>query len=328
MSIIMPVFNAEVFLDRSLRSVMDQSYRMLDIICVDDGSSDGSLKLLQKYAAEDKRISVIRTDNRGAGSARNLGFDAACGEYVLFFDADDILKKNMIRTLVKTSVKREADIVLFGYYKFSDDRRMRVPFSPKILNVPMNRAVSPSDISDVLFQADHGMPWNKFYRMDFLKSSGVRFQALKNTNDEFFSRITTVEAGSIVFLNKALIGYRVGNTNSLRGNANSNVLDCTYALKAIGEELKTRGKYDLYSDTFRKLAGYVIMLKLLAIDDHDAFCILADEISENVLNLCGMDESCFEDRYLAAYRALRAKDISKAEAEIDLIRRKEQRGKR
>lgn len=312
-SIVIPVYNAEEYLEESLRSALEQSYRNLEIICVDDGSTDKSLQILLRMKQNDDRIKILSEENQGAGAARNLGMEAAGGEYIYFFDADDILQKKAIQTLVKTAGKSDADIVLFGYYKFCEGKKTRVAFSSKILNVPLNRVISPESISDRLFQADHGMPWNKFYKAEFLRKSGVKFQTLKNTNDEFFSRLTTVEAKRMIFINKTLTGYRVGNRRSLQGSAGANILNCTLALQAIFDELKQRGYYENYSQTFKKLAGYVVMLKLLAVRGSDAFGILAKEVSDNTIGLCEMEEDYLEEQYRSAFRALQAKDIAKAE---------------
>ena len=162
----------------------------------------------------------------------------------------------------------------------------------------------------------------KLYKVKFLKESKTRFQNLKNTNDEYFSRMTTVEAGRIVFLNKALAGYRVGNSDSLQGSANQHILDCTYALGAIYDELVNRGYYELYSDSYKKLAGYVIMLKLLSVLNSDSFGILAKEVCDKTIEKCEMDEDHLEKCYREAFRALKAKDVSKAEEELALLKAK------
>ena len=321
-SIVMPVFNAEAYLEESLHSVTGQTYKNLEIICVNDGSTDGSRDLLQKIGQKDSRIRILNQENRGAGEARNHGMDEATGEYIYFLDADDLLRKKAIQTMVEAAGKHDADIVLFGYYKFSDSKKMRVDFSPKTLKVRLKKVISPRDISDRLFQADHGMPWNKLYKATLLRESNIRFQNLKNTNDEFFSRITTVEAKRILFMNKVLVGYRVENSDSLQGSAKQHILDCTHALEAIHDELVKRGYYETYSDSYKKLAGYVIMLKLLAALNTDSFGILAREACERTIKYCEMDEDHLEKCYLEAFHALKVKDVLKAEKELALLKAK------
>ena len=318
-SIVIPVFNAEEYLEETLQHISGQSYKNMEIICVDDGSSDKSPDILQRAKSSDSRLILLSQKNQGAGTARNLGMDAAGGDYILFFDADDILRKNAVQKLVKAAVKNDTDIVFFGYEKFAGKKRIHTDFSAKILKVPMNKVFSPVDIADRLFQADHGMPWNKFYKTEFLRRTDIRFQALKNTNDEYFSRLTAVEAGRILFLNRIFVDYRVGNKSSLQGNSGKNILDCTYALAAISKELKNRGFYETYCDTYKKLAGYVIMLRLLALKGSPAFDVLAREVYHNLLDVLELDERFLEERYRGAYRALRAGDIAKAESEFMAI---------
>lgn len=318
-SIVIPVYNAEEYLEETLRHVSGQSYKNLEIICVDDGSSDNSRAILQNAKSKDLRFIILSQENQGAGTARNLGMDEAGGEYILFFDSDDILRKRAVQTLVKTAAKKDTDIVFFGYQKFIGRKRIHTAFSARELRVPMNKVISPAEIADRLFQADHGMPWNKFYKTEFLRGADVRFQALKNTNDEFFSRLTSVEAERILFLNRIFVDYRVGNKSSLQGNSGKNILDCTYALKAISGELKRRGIYETYCDTFKKLAGYVIMLRLMALKGSPEFDVMAREVYHNLLDVCEIDEQHLEKRFLGAYRALRAGDIARAESEFMAI---------
>ena len=318
-SIVIPVYNAEEYLEEALHSVSMQTYKNVEIICVDDGSSDNSLTILQRMQNTDSRFVILSLEHQGAGTARNLGMDKAKGEYILFFDADDILRKKSVQTLVETARKNDTDIVLFEYKKFAEGKRVHTAHSARVLKVPMNRVISPVDVADRLYQADHGMSWNKLYNTEFLRRTGVRFQDLKNTEDEYFSRITTVEAGRILFLNKVFVDYRVDNKSSLQGEPCKNVLDCTYALDAISNELKKRNLYDTYCDTYKKLAGYVIMLKLQALKGTPEFEILAQRVYNYTLNACELDEQHLDKCYHGAYRALRAGDISKAESELMAI---------
>ncbi len=319
-SVIIPIYNAEIYLEEALCSAINQSYKNLEIICVNDGSSDNSLSIIQRYALKDSRIKNISQRNQGAGVARNRGIDEAQGQYILFFDADDFLNKNMISTLVDAACNNDSEIIIFGYYKFSERKRIFTDFSAKTLKIPFNKILSPTDIANRLFQGDHGMPWNKFYKTDFVKKSGVRFQNLKNTNDEYFSRLTTVKAHRILFLDKCLIGYRVRNNNSLQGNAKDNILDCTKALIAIHDELKNIGYYDMYYETYQKLSGYIIILKLLAVLGSEAFDILANEVSNNTIEQCEIEELYLEEGHRGAFTALKGNDVLKVREELEVIK--------
>ena len=109
-SIIIPVYNIEEYLPRCLESVLGQSYENLEVILVDDGSTDQSGKICDYYASQDKRIQVIHKKNEGVSIARNTGLDIATGEFIGFVDGDDLVEKDMIKILVQNSLKYEADI--------------------------------------------------------------------------------------------------------------------------------------------------------------------------------------------------------------------------
>ena len=112
-SIIVPVYNTEPYLVRCLDSLLAQSCDLYEIICIDDGSTDGSLKILQKYAAKHKNIRLITQSNSGVSSARNAGIEAAKGKYVMFVDSDDFVEPDMIETLYTYMQNNMPDWLLF-----------------------------------------------------------------------------------------------------------------------------------------------------------------------------------------------------------------------
>lgn len=109
-SVIVPVYNVERFLPRCLDSIVGQTFRDLEIICVDDGSPDRSIDILNRYAAQDDRIRVISQENRGLGGARNRGFDAATGEFILYVDSDDWIDPDYCEKLYAAAVGAGADV--------------------------------------------------------------------------------------------------------------------------------------------------------------------------------------------------------------------------
>lgn len=115
-SIIVPVYNSEDYLDKLYRSLVGQTHSDIEIIFVNDGSTDNSLTILVGYKNEEPRISLINTENRGPSHARNLGLQSAVGEYVCFFDSDDYVEEHMIEVLLQAARSSEADLVVCGYY--------------------------------------------------------------------------------------------------------------------------------------------------------------------------------------------------------------------
>ena len=113
-SVIVPVYNNEEYLDKCLSSLTEQSLDDIEIICVNDGSSDSSLDILNRYEQKDNRIVVLSQENQGAGASRNNGIDIANGEYISFVDADDWLEENALKKLYENAVRNNSDVVLFN----------------------------------------------------------------------------------------------------------------------------------------------------------------------------------------------------------------------
>ena len=114
-SVIIPIYNVENFIDRGLSFLLNQTYKQFEIILVDDGSTDGSLKKCQCWAQKEERISIIHQENQGAGGARNKGIDNANGKYIYFFDIDDEISNELIGYNVQIMESYKVDFVLFGY---------------------------------------------------------------------------------------------------------------------------------------------------------------------------------------------------------------------
>lgn len=126
-SIIVPVYNVDLYLEECLISITEQSYRNLEIIIVDDGSTDRSFQIMQDFAKEDNRIHIFSQTNRGASSARNNGLSKASGEYILFVDSDDIIEKYAVEILYKKTIKTQSDITIGSlYYYYPNGERKAI----------------------------------------------------------------------------------------------------------------------------------------------------------------------------------------------------------
>ena len=126
-SVIIPVYNAEQYLRQCLDSVVGQTLKDIEIICVDDGPQDNSVAILKEYAARDSRLRLIREKNRGAGAARNQGLREATGEYLSFLDADDFFEPDMLEKAVARAEEYDAQIVVFNSDQYHMDKRQFVP---------------------------------------------------------------------------------------------------------------------------------------------------------------------------------------------------------
>lgn len=187
-SIIVPVYNSEKYIDKCLDSILNQTYKDLEIVLVNDGSNDQSLKILEKYALRDTRIKVVNQENKGVAAARNTGLDNATGEYILYVDSDDWIENNMVERMVELSAN--ADIVFCG-----NDNAVSPEFVKKIIGITKEIWNKDKIIYEFLrHKIMSGMLWNKLIKRSL--TDGCRFnpktgygedaeflwQVLQNTN--------------------------------------------------------------------------------------------------------------------------------------------------
>ena len=176
-SIIIPVYNMEKYLKDCLDSVVNQTMNDIEIICVNDGSTDISLSILKKYAAQDDRIKVIDKENTGVGPSRNVGLECVSGEYVMFLDSDDILRNNACEVAYEKIKESNSDILSFGWHVFTDtDNSVYKKISKDYKLVDKNISFMNNDWENAL-KTDHPYLWNKIYKTDFIK--GYRFLKIK-----------------------------------------------------------------------------------------------------------------------------------------------------
>ena len=185
-SIIIPVYNVEKYLDRCVQSVLNQSYTNLEVILVDDGSSDGSSRLCDLWAEKDARVRIIHQENRGVSAARNAGLDAATGEYLGFIDSDDYIAPDMYEKLYRSLRENNAEISVCGFYfvdengtMLAEDRNLGLPIKDQV--------VTGLDILKAMQTAKRGVffvfSWNKLYQKQLF--SDVRFPAGKLSEDTY-----------------------------------------------------------------------------------------------------------------------------------------------
>lgn len=215
-SVIIPVYNAEKYLDNSLGQIINQSLKEIEIICVDDGSTDGSLEMLNQFASRDSRIRVIPQENTNAGAARNRGLAVARGEYLSFLDADDMFELNMLERAYCNAQKNGAEIVIYRSDSYNEltgvYEAARWTVHEELL--PNKDVFSNQEVKD-LFNAFAGWAWDKLYKREFVLENGLRFQEQKWINDRFFVTCALAKARRIAFLNELLVHKRINNVGAL-----------------------------------------------------------------------------------------------------------------
>lgn len=244
-SVIVPVYNASAYLEEMLRSLMGQTLEEIEMICVDDGSTDCSMEVLERLRAEDPRIQIFHQENRGAGPARNFGFSKACGEYVVFLDADDFFELTMLEKIYRKGNANEADVVLFGACRY-DNRTGKTENAPRYLwkkLIPELAVFSRKDMNGELFGLTTPAPWTKAFRRQFIIDEKLSFQELPNSNDVFFVLVAMAAAERISVVNQSLVHYRCNREDSLQGQKYKNPLCFLTAYEAAYDELQRRGLY-------------------------------------------------------------------------------------
>ena len=209
-SIIVPCYNVAPYLDKCMESLVNQSLQDLEIICVNDGSTDATPALLDAWARRDGRIRVIHRENGGQASARNVGMDTAAGEYVGFVDPDDYVEHAMFARLVEESRRHGADVTACGYTSFSDGDGSvleELSWSPaagveKEVQSSMARAGSVWERMDVV-------TCNKLYRRDFLNRHGLRFEtSFRSMEDDVLWLMALAHASCLAVIPDRLYWYR------------------------------------------------------------------------------------------------------------------------
>ncbi len=251
-SVIIPVYNIQQHLRECLDSVLGQSYPRLQVICVDDGSTDESPAILAQYAQKDNRVQVIRQQNAGPGAARNTGLEAATGEYVIFLDSDDWFEPDFLEKMVDTAVREGADVAICRAVEFDTNSGRELPsqWMMKKQYLPGKLAFAPQEMADHLFQFTYGMPWDKFYRRELLTTSGIRYPALKNSEDLAFVYPTLLAAKRIAVVDEVLIHHRINRMASV-SNSRCGQPEAPYeAFQIVKEYLEQHQLMDTYRRSF------------------------------------------------------------------------------
>ena len=226
-SVIIPVYNAEQYLAKCLDSILEQPFRDIEVICVDDGSTDGSLRILKDYQQLDSRLRVLTQKNQHAGVARNYGMEIARGEYIHFMDADDWVMPEVYEEWYNIAKDQEADVCVSAYYihDVETDKITKKDNSPSKLHMySCNFHQHPKEM---LYASV--VPWNKIYRREFLEENKLRFEALFCANDRSFYFGVISKAKSVTFIKKGYINYNINIPTSLTGTARLQHFDCHFA---------------------------------------------------------------------------------------------------
>lgn len=249
-SIIVPVYNVEKYIERCIKSLLQQSYKDLEIILVNDGSKDKSGEICEFWKKKDSRIKVIHKENGGLPSARNEGLKNANGENILFVDSDDFLIKNACQTL---SLYLNYDMVLFKYYrlkkkgeiiKFNSPETEGVYFGEQIINLLINSLGYSYLNKRQSIKVTHSA-WRSMYKKDIIDSWNLCFKNIKYIEDFFFHLDYIEKCKKILILNKYIYVYRE-NPDSIINSYKKNQSEVTKMY--LNKILSYKNKYNTFYD--------------------------------------------------------------------------------
>lgn len=236
-SVIIPVYNTEKYLKKCLDSVLNNTLKDIEIICVDDGSTDNSLKILEEYAQKYSNISILHSNRLGGGGARNKGLEVATGEYLYFLDSDDFIDENLFEKVYKKCIENSAEIGVFNY-NILDEMTGEIKVNTNFLNEFENKniLILIKQYQNTFFDFFIVAPFIKLYSRDFVNKNKLKFQPLKSCNDVYFNYASLIKADRVVCLDEALVTSRrnrKGSITSSRGKYSENILISMDSIKKL-----------------------------------------------------------------------------------------------
>lgn len=211
-SVVMPIYNAAEYLSDAIDSVLRQTMKEIELICIDDGSTDGSFDVIKAKQAEDKRIRIVTENNAGPSVARNKGLVRARGEYVIFLDADDFFEPTLLERLYNLAVRKKLDIAVATYDLYNNANGKHSPMigSEHGDLLDGGKIISGREFPDKIFQTVTGYVWNKLFRKSFLTDKNITFHTdLYVFEDMFFVCAAVALADRIGKDSKVLVHHRI-----------------------------------------------------------------------------------------------------------------------
>lgn len=283
-SVIVPIHNSEKTLNRCVKSILSQSYKNLEVILVNDGSTDGSLKICEKFKEKDSRVVVINKKNAGVSAARNTGLSVANGEFIQFVDADDYINPDMTQCLADNLEKSCADLVICGYNRVSNGKFVKK--SPS--NFYSNSLFAFKDCFERLYKgAFFNAPWNKLYRRDRIKT--LFDENFSIGEDLLFNLSYTSNCDKIVVISDILYNYDVSLQSGLASRYDENLF---YIEIILHKEVQNFFEISFESNDFSNINEvlakeiYYYLKKIVILSD-ESKCTKLEKI-----------KACFEDGFV------------------------------
>ena len=280
-SIIMPIYNSEKFIYECMNSLIHQTFKNFEVICINDGSIDNSLKILKNFEKSDNRIHIITQKNMGQGIARNVGMKASIGDYLIFLDSDDIFEDTMLEELYAKIKGYDAEIVICNSKNFKTINGNEKKFFNKKYSIfddiLMNKTFKSLDIKKDFFNLFIWWPWDKLFKAQYIKNLGIEYQKLRSSEDLYFIASAVITAKKISFLDKILINHRIGINTSVENSREKSWDNFYCALKKLKDFIKEKGLYKRFKQDF---INYVVGFSLWNLEtiSGNSFCFMYNKL--------------------------------------------------
>lgn len=311
-SVIIPSYNAADYIAQTLESVLAQTLTNIEVIVVDDGSTDNTRNIVADFANKDPRLMLVEQANQFAGVARNNGMSKARGKYLYFLDADDYIESNALEELVNAIEQHGADIAIAKSEGFDNTTGDTWTIDGALNGVDFDRPVAHAEYCDRLFQSFIGWPWDKLFRKEFIDKTALTFQPLRTTNDALFVFCALALADTIVCLDSVLFHHRTNNKNSLEGSRSKSWNNAICAINVIEDQLtkSDKGKACLNS-YYRWTLNYSIWtIESLPGDEAEAYLNEIESVIHAIPKNPGLRLDPYENMLSDLLNSNRAKAIS------------------
>ena len=284
-SIIVPVYNLEQFVKQCIESLMNQSFKDIEILLIDDGSTDSSPQICDSYAVRDSRVKVIHQKNMGLSGARNSGIRESCGRWFMIVDGDDWLEPNAVEILYAYAEKYQSDIFIGSFYINTETEQKKDSFysvkefhyrsKDEMLELQKN-CISSTALANKTAASNMGVTWARLYRRDFVVDNNLSFiLGLKRTQDAIFHLYAFEIAEKVDFVDLPVHHYRIWGASASK-KASKNFHDTALQIiKNIEKFMKETGKEEVFKNAYdskvSKLLLEIVKLELAPKSNTDSF---------------------------------------------------------
>lgn len=302
-SIILTTYNVENYIEECIDSILEQTYKNFELIIIDDGSTDNTIKILKnKY----KNLNVIENKHVGVAECRNLGLSLAKGKYICILDSDDYFERNMLESMINKMEAYDADVAISSAYKFDTLTKEEVITKYMLKENVFKgfKVFNPIDIKNDIFQLTVANAWGKMFKKSLIVNNNLKFQNLKNSNDVLFVFSAIMKSKIIVPINIPLVHYRANNNSSIQGRKKEFPFEFIKAYESLQNFLIKEKIYKIYKQSFIKMIINIFLWNISTVNEEIQLEIL-NLLKEKYYNFFNIED--YENKNDENYKSLKQK---------------------